>query len=439
VWRHRRLALPGLLASLVVLAGLAQAASAPTPAQPDRAPRVVLQEGFAPPIRPYLTRLSPATLAPLGPTQVEPINYWPVTLSPGQRSVLLVKVHRSGSPVAAVRVVDLPALDAERAIHLGAGTLLDAAWPSARSVLALVSSGPVISPDCCEVRLVEVDPASGRVSATQPALENATLVVDAAYRDGFVILAAPPTGSAGSAQLVIASISAPLRSIPLDRIQATQGPVGGVPSQTQPDQRPGLALDAQDDVAYVVGTDGLVARVDLQSGSVSYQQPSGASAPPTSLQAITAQVRDAAWLAGGRIVVSGYDVDSSADPSEGSNLEPAGTSIIDTTTWQQTTLGAADDAVAVDGQVIISYHAYPYPGAISGIHAYTSDGQPLYSALGGHPIQNVESLGPRLVVYTGVQRQQRWLLDARSGRVLSHQLTGPKTFSLLVGPSLITG
>jgi hypothetical protein len=433
--RHRRLTLLGLVASLVVLAGLAQAAGAPTPALPGSAPRVVLQESFPPPIRLDLTRLSPTTLAPIGPTQREPAGYWPDSVSPDQRRVLLVKVARSTHPVAAVRIVALPSLHAGRPISLGSGPLTDAAWTSATRLVVLAQSARASFPYCCDARIAQIDAAGGTAAPAQPALQNASIVVDAAYRDGFVIVAAPPVGSGiGPAQLVIASASAPPRVIPLDRIQAGLAQ-SDVTTGFEIDEAPGLALDAADAVAYVVGGDGLVARVDLASGAVTYQQPAGASAPPASLQDVTAHVRISQWIGGGRILVSGYDEDASGN---GLTLQPVGTSIIDSASWSEAALDPSDDSVAVDGSIVFSYRTL-VPAGAGGLHAFASDGSPLYSALQGRHVRIVQPLGPRLVVYTGKQHLVRWLLDAKSGRVLGHRASGNKTFSLLVGSSLLAG
>jgi hypothetical protein len=390
-----------------------------------------------------LTRLSPTTLAPLGGPQRLPAGYSPRSISPDHRRLLLTKqsISRAGlaHPSAALRIADLASMRIGKPVSLGAGVLIDAAWASATRIVALTQPGPASYPFCCDEQLVSVDATSAAASAGQQVLTGGAFAGAAAYHDGFVILAAPPEADGfGPARLVIASANAPPRLVALDRIQAGYAPGGSDAIGTyQTAQLPGLALDAADNVAYVGGGDGLVARVDLQSGAVSYHQPQ----PTTSLftlrsdtQGVSGRYRVALWLGAGRLLVGGFDLIPYTDQDGNASDHdlPIGTSIIDTTSWQQAPLATSADNAIVDGSILVSFRASA-PGGSGGVQAYASDGRPLYTALRGHHVQDVESLGPRLVVYTGFEHLQRWIRDAGTGRVLSHHAVGRGLISLLAG------
>jgi hypothetical protein len=392
-----------------------------------------------------LVRLSPGTLEPVGLALREPVGSWLGRIAPDHRRVVLTKSSGGGArAVAALRVVDLRRMRAGPPIDLGAGDVRDAAWLSATGLVALVQADPAQAPSCCDEQLVTVDVTGGATSAAQPVPSGGSFLQDQPYRDGFVVLTAPPSGGIGAAQVIIASASGPARIVSLDRILAGfQQPPDE--QSTGTDQLPGLAVDAADGFAYVVGADGLVARIDLVSGAVEYQQPVVATSlwhrldgwlqPAASAKGETGSVRTAQWLGGGRLLVSGYDEEArvNADGSQSDRLTPLGASVVDVTSWHEAPLVPHVDSIAVDGDILVTYRALSGPGS-GGLRAFAADGRALYTALASRGIVSVTPVGPRLVVFSGRYGvTERWVLDAATGRVLARRRAGNDTGVVAVG------
>jgi hypothetical protein len=132
---------------------------------------------------------------------------------------------------------------------------------------------------------------------------------------------------------------------------------------------------------------------------------------------------------GGRLVVSAGDEYAWAfdDVHDFTTL----LGIIDTSSWQQTPIAPGASVVDQDGSILLVTGIASHGSR--GVRAYASDGRPLYTALASHARILINALGPRLVVYTGTGPLVRWLLDAKTGRVITHRLIPGDPGSLLSG------
>src|SRR3954468_4406895 len=202
-----------------------------------------------------------------------PVAAW--AYSPDRTRLALVTQAQQGvdDPAATLQVVEPATLTRSTRLQVGTGYVAGIAVGSSRTTVALERS-------CCpsSIEIVGVDSARGRVVARQRL--DASVVAVARSGSALVLLTAPPAGI-GTAEIVVAAEDGSVRSRALDGITAglsLNGEESFDPAKMR-QERPGLAVDAANDVAYVVPGSGSVARIDLASLAVSYHAP----AEPVSL------------------------------------------------------------------------------------------------------------------------------------------------------------
>ena len=182
---------------------------------------------------------------------------------------------------------------------------------------------------------------------------------------GSIVLLLSPRGELGHARLAVVDVNG-VRTVTLEHVAAGST----VPEPNDPQSivhfaRPGLAVDAAANRAFVVSGDGSIAEVELQSLTVSSHELAPVERQPEAVadggggNLGEGSIRIARWVGEGRFVVTGGD-DVIAQSPNGpvQRHENAGLRLVDTTTWQQTVLDKDVDWFAWTGRFIVG-QSYP--------------------------------------------------------------------------------
>jgi hypothetical protein len=324
-----------------------------------------------------------AEIAPLDATTLEPAGTTLPIKDPGavgyapDRSKFAI----GGAREPVVHFVDVAPLELLRSVRLGRGGSVERIeWlgPGAAVVLYAQPDG---------TRIAWVDPTTGEV--TKRARLGA-VPFQAVSGNGRVVFLLPSRKGIGAARLAIVDAVGGVRIVrlPKIRIGSTVPRAGTVFRRIVP----GLALDAETAHAYVVGTDGVVADVNLLSRAVSTHslvRPRSLAArlgawlvPTAEAKSLAGPSLDAQWLGGGLIAVAGTSYSATiGKDGESQSATPLGLRIVDVRTWTQRTLDAGADGFAIGYGALLAYGVRSElgtttPSVVSGmgVAAYGPDG-----------------------------------------------------------------
>jgi hypothetical protein len=372
-----------IVAALLVVAGAQASAPGARPLVGQKAP-----DG---PLLGVVWSGNAAELAPLDATTLEPAGKGlPITdpaaadYSPDGSQLAL---GSSRSPL--VRFVDVARLETLRSVKLGRGGNVDRIdWLGAGAAVVLYAGpdGP---------RIAWVDPTTGEVSKRA---RLGASPYQAVSGGGRVVLLLPPRHKGiGTARLEIVGADLRTRIVKLPKIR-----IGSTVPQARTVFRrvvPGLALDASTEHAYVVGTNGVVAAIDLLSLKVSNHSLAPRSLVPT--KALAGQALDARSLGDGLVAVAGTSYSATiGKSSETQSATPLGLRIIDVRTWTQRTIDPGADGFAVGGTALLAYGVRSEFGTATksvvagmGVAAYGTDGSARFHLLPGAPVSFVQAKG----------------------------------------------
>jgi hypothetical protein len=364
------------LAAVVVAAvAVAPAAAPPALAKGGATPLLGIVRKAS---KPQLVPLDPATLLPLGGglPAAGAVPVW--SFSPDGRQLALA----SQAPLR-IRIVDVGEMRQRAALKLtGAGGAMKLAWlrPDRLVVVHTRPDG---------ARIVWIDPDARRV------LKRAVLDVapGAVASGGDVVTALLPAGEgAGAARLVIATADGSLREVQLGAIPISLW--AGPGSELFRRVSPGLTLDPAARRAYAVGTNGVVAEVDLDSLSVTNH----VVARPFA-KSLNGEELQARLIGDGTIAVAGDKYESAVDElgNETASRTPFGLRLIDVRTWTERTIDPAATGFALTAQGLLAYG--------SGVAAYAAGGAARFEVLTGRPVG---------VVQTRADRGYAWLADPKA-------------------------
>ena len=255
----------------------------------------------------------------------------------------------------------------------------------------------------------------------------------------------------GPTQLAVVDASGAVRAVELTSI-----PGGSEPIQTSSDahawrqRKPGLAVDAAASTAYVVADTGVVAAVELGGLAVVYRQPSEPRSlltrirnwwePEAYAKIIDGSIREARWLGGGKIAVSGTDntlvTEGGAEPRV--DTEPAGLTVIDVETWTARPLDRHATSVQVAGGLLFATGFRPdwiEKSRGIGMSVYEPDGDRVLQFFDGRVVNVAEVFDGR--AYVRLDGSQRLtVVELASGRVVGSRATLPR---LVRDPSWLDG
>ena len=237
-------------------------------------------------------------------------------------------------------------------------------WPRPGTLYALVGGDTTLALDT-------VDTRTKRIVASQPIAGRLLQIARSADR---LVLLAGADNAIVPVRLVVIGSDGSVRSVTVQRILAgrhydtnSQDPIGAV-------NLPGLAVDQQSSMAYVIDPRGLVAAVDLGDLSVTYHQLGAGSllarfadwlTPPAEAKGANGSTLTAQWLGTGLIAVAGAHETATA---QADSYRPTGLRIVDTRNWNVRMLDRGADAFMVaDGLLLAT-------GMREGLAAYGPNG-----------------------------------------------------------------
>jgi hypothetical protein len=314
---------------------------------------------------------------------------------------------------SSVELIEARTLRVLARVPIGAGSIGALSWLAGHRLLALQEVGGE------RQRLLVLDPTKRRVVARHPLNGSVQRLALAGDR---LVLVVSPAQKIGPARIAVASATGAVHVVPLGQIRAGSKVLGTGSQFAFETQLPGLAVDSGGGHAFVVDEGG-VADVDLARLTVSYHPLS--RQPAAAAKEVSGHERDAVWLGGGVLAVSGSD--TTRDQSQ-----PAGLLAVDTRTWSVRMLNPDATGVELAGNLLLATGERPAAGKAVGIGlvAYSLDGSERLQALDGQPVWLALAYGGR--AYLGVSGQDPLtVVDLASGAV-----TGQRTLPL---PTLLLG
>jgi hypothetical protein len=276
-----------------------------------------------------LVRLDPRTLRPLPGGRLKLTGTWPMMAVAPDRSMAVL-----GSDVGDLTVIDLVHLRRLGDVRTDVPGAAAFGWSwVGSSRLLLIGSSHEAATD-----VLAVDVSARRVIRQQRV--DGVVQGSARLPNGLALLVTPPN-AIGRARLVVADANAALREVTLAKIDAGFKQLdeadGSGPRIEQ--AVPGITADPTGQRLYVIPSRGPLAEVELASLRVTYhplrrsesplQRLARWWAPPAEAKIVSGWWRNALWLGGGQLAVTGYD-----GSARGHHVEiPSGLELIDTASW----------------------------------------------------------------------------------------------------------
>lgn len=439
--------LKGLLAASVVAAVAAVGVVGAGNAAPaGSAPLLGLVSTPTGPMR--LARLAPETLQSLPGKALEAGSggcarrsggeaCWtapPWSFSPDGR--LLALARNARFTARSLRLVDVEGARVSADVPLGGQPVGAVAWLTPRRVLA-------VQEDLGSQRLLAIDLDTRRVTARR-ALGGSVEAI--ARTPSELLLLVAPADTIGPARLVVVDGRGAVRSVRLRRLLAGQKLVAGSGVGHAFDHRtPGLAADPAGRRAFVVSRS-LVAEVDLATLAVSdhvLSRPASFATrlgngvePVARTKRTTGFWRQARWLGGGFVAVSGTD--SEAD-GRGARSRPAGLLVVDTRSRRVQTIDPGATHFELAGDLLLATGSTwdsttPGPRGAIGLVGYGLDGRKRFALFDGLQASVSEVYAGR--AYVSVHRRDGGLEPLRIVELASGRVIGERSLPL---PRLLDG
>jgi hypothetical protein len=338
------------------------------------------------------------------------------------------RVAVAGEAPLEVRIVDVRRMRLTGAVQLprnfvrppGAPAVVTLAWPTARRILALVEWG------AWNHALVVVDPVGHRIISREPI--DGTLIGQARTHDGLALLLAP-AGRIGSARLLVMDGARNERSIPLAETDAGLETIDAHRDVARL-QFPALAVDRAGQRAFVIPAAGNAAAIDLVTGRVVYRtlrEPVSLLGrlrnwlePAAEAKAREGTERQAAWLGGNLVAVSGQDAHRLPNDEDQEQTTPAGLALIDVRRWTKRTLDEQASQFSFSAGTLLAYgtswNSATQETAGMGLTAYGLDGKKRFHLFEDEPIYYVETAGSYAYIWR--EDASPVTVDLRSGSVI---------------------
>jgi hypothetical protein len=285
-----------------------------------------------------------------------------------------------------------------------AGSVDATAWTDATHLLAVVSEDDCGGAPAPRTLVVGVDAARRRVVSRTPL--SGDVLATATARDGLVFLLGPH-GRIGTPRLAVVGAGGGLRAVALAQLRAGQTLPRAGSYITDVDQ-PGLAVAGRR--AFVVPAGNRLAEVDLGSLRVAYHDLTEQTSwearlldwldPPALAKGSNGPVRQALWLGGGRLAVTGVDTAARAKP-EAMRQTAAGLALVDVRHWTFRTLDPRVSSIQLGaGLLFAEGDSSAYDGergteTAAGLTVYDRDGRKRYHAFGSADVVAAVAIGRR--------------------------------------------
>ena len=417
-----------LVTSIAVLcAGAAFAGEA----QPEVGAPAALPAAFSPSqllgiVDATLVRVDPASLQPLrrprlaigsggcassqGGTACWASPPW--SFSPARTRIAIARNDSS-----ALQIVNASSLRALQRLPWGAdgGRMAALAWLTRTRVVGIQEVNGE------RQRLVVFDLAKGKVAATQPLNGRVAQLARTARK---LVLLVTPAKAIGVARVTVVGSRGVVSSTGVARIAAGAKLLGTGSAHAVDSRSPGLALDPLTMRAFVAGPD-LVAAVDLRAGAVSYhslEQPRSLAArlwnwlePAAHAKQVSGYLRQARWLGGDVLAVSG------SDTAEG-RYRATGLRLVDTASWRVRTLDREASGFRVSGDALAATGGWWDDAANRsrgiGLTVYSSDGTKRFQILDGLLVWIAAVYDGRAYVGVAGESGPLRIVDVTTGQVV---------------------
>ncbi len=339
-------------------------------------------------------------------------SYPPWTASPDGARLALAR-----NDLSSLQVVDASRLRVTASVRLSGGPFGALAWLPGGRLLALEEAAGE------RQRLVVVDLASKRVLARRP-LGGSVVLLGRTTQELVILLA--PAQAIGRARIAVADRLGRVRFVRIERIVAGSKLLGTGSNHRVDSRLPGLAVDPQGRRVFVIDKS-LAAEIDLRSLAVSYhslERPSSLLArlrnwlePAAAAKQVSGYQREARWLGGDLIAVSGTDT------TDG-RYEPAGLLLVDTRSWSVRTIDRGAMSLEVAGDALLatggSWDAASQRNVGIGVAVYGIQGEKRFQLFEGeHAWVALVYRGRAYVGYVGTAAQERLrIVDLANGRVV---------------------
>jgi hypothetical protein len=332
------------------------------------------------------------------------------TVSPDEQRLVIAR-----NAASSLQVVDARRMSVTGSVRVGGGTIGALAW---------LEPGRVIAVQEIEgkerQRVLGVDLVNRRVTARR-ALGGSVQSIARTANELVLLLA--PAGSIGPARLALADGRGAVRFVRLDRILAGAKLLGTGSEHSVDSRTPGLAVDPRSRRAFVVD-DRVTAEIDLNSLAVSYHDLDSPSIlsrlwnwlePAAAAKQTRGYAREARWLGGNLLAISGSDTDES-------RTRAAGLLVIDTSNWSVHVIDAGATSFQVAGDVLLAigggWDAATERATGIGFAAYAFDGARRFRLFDGELTWMTQSYGGR--AYVGISGQQTLrVVDLRTGSIVA--------------------
>jgi hypothetical protein len=239
-----------------------------------------------------------------------------------------------------------------------------------------------------------------------------------------LVLLLAPARAIGPARIAVADRRGAVHVVRIERIVAGSKVLETGSDHQVEAQLPGLAVDPQSRRAFVVAKN-LVAEIDLRSLTVSYQTLQRSASflsrlsnwlqPAAAAKEMSGYVREARWLGGNFLAVSGAD-------TEQGRMQPAGLLVVDTHDSSVRMIDRGATSFEVAGDVLLamggSWDAATQRTTGIGLIAYGFDGGKRFQLLDGQQAWLAQVYGGR--AYVGISGQDALrIVDLAAGNVVA--------------------
>lgn len=364
-----------------------------------------------------LALVDPQTLRPVSPRVPTFLDGLGGTFSPDGR---LFAYGNGFDGRALVQLIDVQRWSTRARIDLGGDGPVALAWPTQDRLIAVTGEG------FGRQRLLVLSAPGGQALARRTF--RGRRIASATTPLGLVMLVAPDRGI-GPARILHAGVDGDLRTIDVTRIRA-----GGNEGRRRGGRfrSPGLTVDPDAGAAYVVAAGPmLVARIDLASGAVEYNELDavGPAGPAVAAKgSVAAWWRHATWLGDGRIAVTGHYEPPFRPGRRLQPLRPFGVRLIDTRDWTIRVLHPDAFLIHRAGERLLANGTVWRPGGepatSTGLLAFDMRGQRAFTRFRGSDLSVLGSHGRLAYVWVRPTRMLH-VLDLRSGDSLRRERVGP--------------
>ena len=339
----------------------------------------------------------------------------PWTVSPNGSRLAVV----GQSSASSLRLVDVARMRATANVRVDGGAIGALAWLAPGRLLAVQEIAGE------RQRLLAVDLVRRRV-ITRQALGGSVQRLARSGQELVMLLA--PAQAIGVARIAVADHRGEVRFVRLERIVAGSKLLGTGSDHRVDSQRPGFAVEAEGRRAFVVAKN-LAAEIDLRTLAVSYHtlqpKPSFLSRlwnwlePAAAAKQVSGYFREATWLGGDLLAVSGTD-------TEQGRLRAAGLLILDTRGWSVRMIDDGAMSFEAVGDVLFamggSWDASTERTTGIGLVAYGFDGGQRYQLFDGQQVWLALVYGGRAYVgMSGQGAEPLRVVDLATGQVVGTQ------------------